>query len=74
MEALPADRGRDKSRYIYIYKNMGRNGYGPKWLWAEMVMGRNDPEPFRGTLIFDLLKNDHLQVRFILCLIFHNNI
>ena len=20
---------------------MGRNGHGPKWLWAEMVMGRN---------------------------------
>ena len=25
---------------------MGRNGYGPKWSWAEMVMGRNDPESF----------------------------
>ena len=24
---------------------MGRNGYGPKCSWAEMVMGRNDPEP-----------------------------
>ena len=24
---------------------MGRKGYGPKWSWAEMVMGRNDPEP-----------------------------
>ena len=23
---------------------MGRNDYGPKWSWAEMVMGRNDPE------------------------------
>ena len=23
---------------------MGRNGYGPKWSWAEMIMGRNDPE------------------------------
>ena len=23
---------------------MGRNGHGPKWSWAEMVMGRNDPE------------------------------
>ena len=23
---------------------MGRNGYGPKWSWAETVMGRNDPE------------------------------
>ena len=23
---------------------MGRNGYGPKLSWAEMVMGRNDPE------------------------------
>ena len=23
---------------------MGRNGHGPKWLWAEIVMGRNDPE------------------------------
>ena len=22
---------------------MGRNGHGPKCLWAEMVMGRNDP-------------------------------
>ena len=22
-----------------------RNGYGPKWSWTEMVMGRNDPEP-----------------------------
>ena len=26
---------------------MGRNGYGPKWSWAEMVMGRNDPESFK---------------------------
>ena len=25
---------------------MGRNGYGPKWSWAEMVMGRNDPKPY----------------------------
>ena len=24
---------------------MGRNGHGPKWLWAEMVMGRNDYGP-----------------------------
>ena len=24
---------------------MGGNDYGPKWLWAEMVMGRSDPEP-----------------------------
>ena len=23
---------------------MGRYGYGPKWSWAEMVMGRNDPK------------------------------
>ena len=23
---------------------MGRNDYGPKWAWAEVVMGRNDPE------------------------------
>ena len=22
--------------------SMGQNGYGPKWSWAEMVMGRND--------------------------------
>ena len=29
---------------------MGRNGYGPKWSWAEMVMGRNDPES-QGTLL-----------------------
>ena len=26
---------------------MGRNGYGPKWSWAEMVMGRNDPESLK---------------------------
>ena len=26
---------------------MGRNGYGPKWSWAEIVIGRNDPEPVR---------------------------
>ena len=24
---------------------IGSNGYGPKWSWAEMVMGRNNPEP-----------------------------
>ena len=24
---------------------IGRNGYGSKWSWTEMVMGRNDPEP-----------------------------
>ena len=24
---------------------MGRNGHGPKWLWAEMVMGRNGHGP-----------------------------
>ena len=24
---------------------VGQNGYGPKWSWTEMVMGRNDPEP-----------------------------
>ena len=24
---------------------MGRNGHGPKWLWAEMVMGRNGYGP-----------------------------
>ena len=29
---------------------MGRNGHGPKWLWAEMVMGRNDPESSRVVL------------------------
>ena len=23
----------------------GRNCYGPKWSWTEMVMDRNDPEP-----------------------------
>ena len=26
---------------------MGRNGHGPIWLWADLVMGRNDPEPDR---------------------------
>ena len=25
--------------------NIGRNGYGPKWSWTEMVMARNNPEP-----------------------------
>ena len=25
---------------------MGRNGHGQIWLWADLVMGRNDPEPF----------------------------
>ena len=25
--------------------SMGRNGNRLKWLWAEMVIGRNDPEP-----------------------------
>ena len=25
--------------------SMGRNGHRLKWLWAEMVMGRNDPKP-----------------------------
>ena len=25
--------------------SMGRNDHRPKWLWAEMVMGRNEPEP-----------------------------
>ena len=24
---------------------IGQNGYGPKWSWTEMVMGRNYPEP-----------------------------
>ena len=24
---------------------IGRNGYGPKWSWTEMDMGRNNPEP-----------------------------
>ena len=34
---------------------MGRNGHGPKWLWAEMVMGRNDPESLkRVTLLMSL--------------------
>ena len=28
---------------------MGRNGYGPKWSWAEMDMGRNDPESWEPT-------------------------
>ena len=26
---------------------MGRNGHGLKWSWAEMVMGRNDPDYFK---------------------------
>ena len=24
---------------------IGRNGHAPIWLWADLVMGRNDPEP-----------------------------
>ena len=24
---------------------IGQNGYGPKWIWTEMFIGRNDPEP-----------------------------
>ena len=41
---------------------MGRNGYGPKWSWAEMVMGRNDPEsysdvPHENRLILGTPKN-----------------
>ena len=24
---------------------MDRNGHGPIWLWADLVIGRNDPEP-----------------------------
>ena len=36
--------------FIFIgIKIMGRNGYGPKRSWDEMVMGRNNPEPSRGT-------------------------
>ena len=40
--------------FIFIgIKIMDQNGYGPKWCkpkwsWAEMVMGRNDPEPLMG--------------------------
>ena len=48
---------------------MGRNGYGPKWSWAEMVMGRNDPEsvkPNRARLDY------HISVIFMIfrCLFF----
>ena len=35
---------------------MGRNGYGPKWSWAEMVMGRNDPEPVKALRKISMLK------------------
>ena len=31
---------------------MGRNGHGPKWLWAEMVMGRNGYGPKRPGILF----------------------
>ena len=34
--------------YIVVFmgqNGMGRNGYGPKWSWAKMVMGRNDQWP-----------------------------
>ena len=48
-ETLMKQTENQKSLYIYK-KNMGRNGYGPKWygpkwLWAEMVMGRNGYGP-----------------------------
>ena len=33
--------------------NIGLIYYGPKWSWAEMVMGRNDPES-KGTHVDSL--------------------
>ena len=30
---------------IWAEMVIGANGYGWKWSWTEMVMGRNDPEP-----------------------------
>ena len=30
---------------LWAEKVIGRNGYGLKWSWTEMVMGRNNPEP-----------------------------
>ena len=35
---------------------MGRNGHGPIWLWADLVMGRNDPESDGGTGFYSLMK------------------
>ena len=32
---------------------MGRNGHGPKRLWTEMFMGRNDYEPKRPGTVND---------------------
>ena len=46
---------------------MGRNCYGPKLIWAEFVMGRNDPEPlyvFLSTacIHFELLELVHVDL------------
>ena len=38
---------------------MDRNRYGPKWSWAEMVMGRNDPEPDGVTNVY-INKTGHM--------------
>ena len=32
-------------RPFKLQYSMGRNGHRPKWLWAEMVMDRNDYVP-----------------------------
>ena len=34
--------------------NKGMIYYGPKWSWAEMVMGRNDPESIKAVCTFNV--------------------
>ena len=48
---------------------MGQNGHGRKWLWAEMVMGRNDLESIYANL--SMLNDNHnykLNIMYWLCL------
>ena len=40
---------------------MGRNDYGPKWSWAEMVMGRNDPESFERHIKVSLVTEKRME-------------
>ena len=52
---------------------MGRNGYGPKWSWAEMIMGRNDPESIKDhTLIKAVMfQIVNLKYPYWFCLLFY---
>ena len=47
---------------------MGRNGYGPKWSLAEMVMGRNDPESFK-IVIHACIDGQKLLIAYVCCYI-----